>query len=96
MLHAVMPVAVVVGWFMYHHHYLLKLKYALTWLAFPLVYLVYSLIRGVFTHWYPYPFFDPSQVGYQGIRWYTILFLIVAYVIGLGVVWTGNKLYAKN
>lgn len=96
MLHAVMPIVVILGWFMYRHHYSLLFKHALAWLIFPLGYLVYTLIHGALTHWYPYPFLDPSQVGYQGILLYAILFSVVTYVVGLGVVWLGNKLYAKN
>jgi len=34
------------------------------WLIFPLVYGVYSLIRGPIVDWYPYPFIDPRQQGY--------------------------------
>ncbi len=34
------------------------------WLIFPLLYGVYSLIRGPIVDWYPYPFIDPRQQGY--------------------------------
>ena len=37
------------------------------WLAFPLVYVVYSLIRGHSTHWYPYPFLDSGPRGSTGV-----------------------------
>jgi hypothetical protein len=39
----------------------------LLWLAFPLAYVVYSLIRGHSSHWYPYPFLDPGPRGYTGV-----------------------------
>ncbi len=33
------------------------------WLIFPVVYVVYSLIRGPVADWYPYPFLDPNLDG---------------------------------
>ena len=39
----------------------------LIWLAYPLVYVVYSLIRGHVVDWYPYPFLDPGPRGYTGV-----------------------------
>jgi hypothetical protein len=38
----------------------------LGWLAFPLAYFAYSLIRGAAVGWYPYPFIDPRQSGGYG------------------------------
>ena len=35
--------------------------HAATWLIFPAVWLVYTLVRGPRAHWYPYPFLDPDQ-----------------------------------
>ena len=32
-------------------------------LALPLAYVVYSLVRGHSTGWYPYPFLDPARAG---------------------------------
>jgi hypothetical protein len=37
---------------------------ALRWMAIPLVYLAYSLIRGPLAgDWYPYPFVNPTRDG---------------------------------
>ncbi len=41
-----------------------------TWLIFPLVYVIYSLIRGPYVDWYPYPFLDPRAGGYDGVAAY--------------------------
>lgn len=62
-LHYLIPLAVLVDYILDRP---LKTKFttALLWLAFPLVYLVYTLIRGSIIGWYPYPFLDPTLHGY--------------------------------
>ncbi len=57
---------------------------ALAWLAYPLLYLVYSLFRGAITGWYPYPFINPSlNDGYIGVA---ITSLIITFS-ATGLVW---------
>jgi hypothetical protein len=67
-LHYIIPVAVLVDWLIDPPVNKIVFKKALVWLAFPLVYLVYTLIRGPIAGWYPYPFLNPDQQhGYAGI-----------------------------
>ena len=40
---------------------------ALGWLAFPLLFLAYSLIRGPIAHFFPFPFLDPRPHGYDHV-----------------------------
>jgi hypothetical protein len=59
---------------------------ALAWLAFPLLYLTYSLSRGAAVDWYPYPFLDPRHPGgYGRVALYcavlTVLMALLALVI---------------
>lgn len=66
-LHYIMPIAVLVDWLIDPPKNHIPLKKALLWLLYPIVYVVYSLVRGHFVDWYPYPFLDPSENGYGGI-----------------------------
>jgi hypothetical protein len=66
-LHYLMPVAVVLDWLLAPAVRRIPFRQGLLWLAFPLVYVVFSLIRGHSTHWYPYPFLDPGPRGYTGV-----------------------------
>lgn len=92
-LHAIMPIAVLVGWFVYEHKHVLNSKLASLWLIFPFIYLVYSLVRGVWTNWYPYPFFDPRlPSGYAGVFVYVVCFTLSFYIVGKIIIWSGNKL----
>jgi hypothetical protein len=63
-VHYVIPAAVVIDWFLDPPRHRLGLNIALAWLAYPLLWLAYTLIRGRFVHWYPYPFVDVSEHGY--------------------------------
>jgi hypothetical protein len=66
-LHYLMPVVVLSDWFADLPTRRLAFKQALTWIIFPLLYLTYSLLRGLVVHWYPYPFLDPAHRGYIGV-----------------------------
>ncbi|GAA4300600.1 hypothetical protein GCM10023163_22670 [Aestuariibaculum suncheonense] len=65
LLHSIIPVLTVLYWLLYdgakHVMWLLIPK----WLIYPLVYLVYILIRGTFSGFYPYPFINVLEIGWQ-------------------------------
>lgn len=66
-LHYIMPIAVLLDWFIDLPKRRMQFNRALVWLAFPALFLAYSLIRGEATGWYPYPFLDPANNGYEGV-----------------------------
>ena len=66
-LHYLMPVLILLDWFVFPPSRRISFRHGLIWLAFPLAYVVYSLIRGHAVDWYPYPFLDPGPRGYTGV-----------------------------
>ncbi len=63
-LHRLMPVAVALDWLLDPPHAPLPLRrVVLAWMAFPLLYIAYTLVRGPLVHWYPYFFVDPGRPG---------------------------------
>ncbi len=66
-VHYIMPAAVVIDWYTNLPKTRIPFRWALLWLAYPLAYITYSLIRGFRVHWYPYPFLDVRAHGYSGI-----------------------------
>jgi hypothetical protein len=80
-LHYIMPIVVIVDWLALPPSRAVPIKWALTWLAFPLAYLAYSLIRGPIAHWYPYPFMDPSTHGYAGVAITSIVIAVILAII---------------
>lgn len=77
-LHYIMPIAVAVDWFIDIPKLRITFKQALSWLLFPAAYAIYSLIRGHFVGWYPYPFLNPSQHGYTSVAATSIVLMFGA------------------
>jgi len=62
-LHYAFPIAILIDWFLSPIARKITFRQTLTWLAFPIAYVTYSLIRGPAAGWYPYPFLDPTTDG---------------------------------
>ncbi len=96
-LHLVIPILVLVYWFLFVDKKLLVFKNIFSWLIFPFLYLVYTLIRGHFFQFYPYPFVDVIQLGYKQVfvnSFFMVLaFFIVAFLlVGIGKITKNNKI----
>lgn len=82
-LHYLVPTAMLLDWF-FTPKERIRFVNGLLWLLYPLLYVVYSLIRGQFLHWYPYPFLTPTNGTY-----YTIvtvcLIMAVAMILFIGL-----------
>lgn len=94
-VHRVMPVVMLVDWVASPSRRRISDTQALTWLTFPLVYGIYSLVRGPIVDWYPYPFLDPRSQGYValviGLVVLTVAFVLMALAVNavgrLGARW---------
>lgn len=82
-LHYTMPTVIVIDWLVDLPRKRISLKESLIWLAFPLAYLVYSLLRGPFANWYPYPFLDPRIEGYGHVVFMSVLIAVLAFVLAV-------------
>lgn len=85
-LHQVMPVVMVLDLIARPLRHRLTWRDAVTWTAYPILYLIYSLVREAVVDWYPYDFINPGEVGgYDGVALYaagiTAGFLAVAMLI---------------
>ena len=86
-VHYLIPVVLLVDWFIDPPQHRLGPRIALAWLAYPLTWFAYTLLRGSSTDWYPYPFVDVTRHGYQGV-----LARGVAFVLAFGI---GAVVFAK-
>lgn len=83
-LHYIMPVVVALDWFIDQPgRGRVSFKQGLVWMVFPLLYVIYSLVRGAFVGWYPYPFLNPVVQGYSSVA---LTSLCIA-IGGCGLVW---------
>ncbi|WP_406046064.1 Pr6Pr family membrane protein [Micromonospora sp. NBC_00898] len=82
-LHTVVPLLAVADWALFDPRGRLRPRYAAWWLAFPLAYLGFALVRGLIVHRYPYPFIDAGQLGYDGVGLSSLFFAFAFWVLGL-------------
>jgi hypothetical protein len=100
-LHVVGPLYIVLDWLFAPGRTALAWKHIWTIVAFPIVWGVYTLIRGPFTldelsqkpYWYPYPFLNPnlSQNGYLSVAFYLIMIALTIGAVGAGVIWVSKR-----
>lgn len=99
-LHAIGPIYLLLDWLFAPGRVPLGAKRLWAIVAFPIVWVVYTLIRGPLAitpatgaPWYPYPFLDPatSPNGYLSVSFYVILIALVITSIGAGVLWLSRR-----
>jgi hypothetical protein len=82
-VHELFPIVVVVDWLLDPPAGRVTVRQALIWLAYPLAWLVYTLIRGALVGRYPYPFLDPANGGYATVVAYCVgIFVLMGLVCG--------------
>jgi hypothetical protein len=93
-LHYVMPILFVIDWLFLVPKETLKPKDGLVWLAFPVVYLVWTFIHGAYSGFYPYPFLNNSELGIVRVLLNEAGLLVIFLILGLAFV-TGGRLIDK-
>lgn len=95
LLHYVMPVLFVIDWLFLVPKQTLKVSDTLGWLAFPVIYLVWTFIHGVFSGFYPYPFLNDAELGNARVLLNEAGLLVIFLVLGFILV-TGGRLLDKH
>ncbi len=86
-VHVLGPIVVTADWFAYRSPIKPTVGQMATWWIFPALYLIYTMIRGPFADWYPYPFLDPNQKGVGEIILYCVGILVAFVVISIILRW---------
>jgi hypothetical protein len=84
-LHHIMPVVVLVDWLLSGRTAAVGYRLALLWLAVPLAYALYTLVRGPLAGFYPYPFMDPALHGYPTVLLTCLVLGVVLAVLAIVV-----------
>jgi hypothetical protein len=83
-LHYVTPILALLGWLLFGP----RPRFARPALGyatiFPVAWLAYTLIRGAFVHWYPYPFVDVDTHGYVRVAMNSVF--VAALILALGAI----------
>lgn len=92
LLHVAVPVFYVLYWLLYRTRGRLKWSDGLYWTLFPLAYLMYSLLRGAATSWYPYPFLNAHTFGYPKVMVNVVVMIAAFFIVGLALIALNNFL----
>jgi hypothetical protein len=90
-LHVVVPILVIIDWILDPPMAPIAVRTTVSWLGFPLVYLVYTLLRGPVVGWYPYPFLDPRVNGYGTVALLTVFVAITIGLLAWLLAWMGTR-----
>lgn len=80
-LHYIVPALYIVYWLLFVKKGEQQFSNSIKWLLYPLVYIIYAVIYGNLSNFYPYPFIDVQEHGYA-IVLRNILFLATGYLLG--------------
>jgi hypothetical protein len=90
-VHQLMPVVLFADWLVDPQRHRLPRWTVLAWLAYPLAWLGYTLVRGEAEGWYPYPFVDVSELGYGEVLARSVGLAIGFALAGAALLWLGNR-----
>lgn len=83
--HTFVPLFAGLWWIFLAPKQKLRASDALLWVAWPLTYCIYILIRAAFSGFYPYPFLDLPQIGWVRLIANTAGLLLGFVVVGLAL-----------
>ena len=79
-LHTLVPVLVAIWWVAFVPSWSPSWRVILVWQGWPLAYVVYAILRGALTGFWPYPFLDPDLNGALGVA-ANLLGLLVSFLL---------------
>ena len=100
-LHVVAPLYLVLDWIFAPGRVPLAPRRLWPVLVFPVVWVIYSLVRGPLVvdqvygsdYWYPYPFLNPvtSAGGYLSVGFYVVVIAAVIGLVAAGLLWISRR-----
>ncbi|OPC29187.1 Pr6Pr family membrane protein [Elizabethkingia miricola] len=95
LLHSVIPILVILFWYLYEPKKNLKYSLAIKWLSYPLIYFIYILLRGNQSGFYPYPFVDVSVLGFAGVIQNAFFLSLFFFGLSSAFIFIGKQLDKK-
>jgi hypothetical protein len=95
MLHSVIPLYTVFFWYLFEDKAKVTWSILPKWLIYPLIYLGYIMLRGHYSAFYPYPFVNVTELGYNTVL-INSFFLLVFFLILSAIFIALGKWIAKT
>lgn len=96
LLHTIIPLLVIIVWYLYEIKAEIQYRQIFAWLIYPLVYMIYIFARGYYSKFYPYPFTDVSKLGLSKVLINSALLLFLFVGISALFVFVGKSIKNKN
>lgn len=94
--HTFIPLGAFILWIISDNKKTIELKRLLKWLLYPIIYIVFVLIRGNYANFYPYPFLDVQTLGIGKVLVNSLFLLIVMIIFLILFYFIGKKLPNKT
>ncbi len=95
LLHTVIPLFMFVYWFVYATTDDLDIRKTTVWLLYPIIYIIFIMIRGNFSKFYPYPFLNIPEIGMENVLINILSILVLTIFIMVLLVFIGKR-YRSN
>lgn len=86
LLHMVVPLLAGIGWIVFGPRGRAAVRDIGPFLVIPIFWLVYTMVRGAFVDWYPYPFMDVNVHGYAAVLAMCVGVSVLMLVLAFGAV----------
>ncbi len=96
LLHLVVPLLFLMYWMFFVPPLKLAWKLALYWLLYPFIYLVFILSRGSVSNYYPYPFLDVFNHGYEKVFTASAVMLLLFLLLSCAFIAASRYLARKK
>ncbi|TCC42924.1 Pr6Pr family membrane protein [Kribbella sindirgiensis] len=96
LLHTIAPVVGVLGWLLFGPRDQTDWRIVGWSIVFPLLWLAFTLIRGAFVHFYPYPFVNVDDHGYGRVLLNCLLVAVLFLALAAGATTLDRRLRRKT
>ena len=95
LLHSIIPVIVIIFWGLYETTKSIKYSQILKWIFYPLIYLLFIMIRGSISNFYPYPFVDVTNLGMTKVLINSAILIVVFIIVSALFVFIGKSIIKR-
>ncbi|WP_255474121.1 Pr6Pr family membrane protein [Pontibacter qinzhouensis] len=96
LLHTINPLLVIGYWYVYEKAGELRFKQIGLWLLYPMAYLIFILVRGSFSNFYPYPFIHVAEIEIRQALTNSFMLLLVFIVTAAVFIFVGQRTSRKH
>lgn len=96
LLHTIIPLLTIIFWYLYDSTQRVKYARILVWAIYPLVYLVYILVRGSASDYYPYPFVNVTKLGLTAVLINSGMLLLIFVTISALFLFIGKSVIKRT